>query len=177
MKLPPLPDGIPLWVQVLLWAALILLGLLGAGLLYFIKRYIDKNDTHHAAVETTLKNHGETFKTLTNRITTEAEKIDKAALDISKANVEFQKDINKELLEIHKTTSDIKSSLTESNSQVGLFKKDITGLMETVENHQKSLSAGAQAMAKQRDVLLKFGSEIKIIKDDLLLIKGKKQQS
>lgn len=177
MKGIPLPADAPLIIQLLFWGLLIIVGLLFAGLIFFIKRYIDKNDSHHAGVEATLKTHSTTFTTLTDRISAEANKIDRAAAEMTKTQAAFQKEVNRELLEIHKMTGQIKTDLTTSNSQVGLLKKDLDGLVETVGKHQRSLSTGAQAMIKQRDELAQVRTEIVKIGEELILIRDKKPKS
>lgn len=184
MKGIPLPPDAPLVVQVLFWILLLIIGLLFAGLIWFVKRYIDSNDKHHVAVDVQLKSQGEEFKKTTDRVLTlastisqEAAKIDRASSEIRKMQADFQVQVNKELLEIHKATGQIKTDLTGTGSQVGLLKKDLEGLITTVEKHQHSLSLGAQAMVKQRDELGQVRSEIVRISEELVIIKGNKKQS
>lgn len=184
MKGIPLPPDTALWVQILFWALLILIGLLFAGLMYFVKKYIDKNDAHHTAVEGTLKEHGKKFSEtndnmmkLGNRMEAEANKIDKAATEMRKVQADFQIQINRELLEIHKGTAQIKTDLTESKGQVALLSKDLKSLVDTVDKHQHSLSLGAQALAKQRENLMKMQTEIVEIGKEVVLIRDKKPKS
>lgn len=182
--LPPLPVTVSWEVQIILWAALIVISILGAIVVWAIKRYIEKNDKHHENVEATLKKHGDEFKArdqkftdLTAQMTREANKIESTATDMRKTQADFQVQINKELLEIHKATSQIKTDLTDSNSKVGLLKKDLEGLIGTVDKHQKSLSLGAQALHKQREELANVRTEIVRISEELVIIKDKKPKS
>lgn len=170
----PMPNGLDFSTQVLLWAALLLVGLLGSLCVFWIKRYIDKNDKHHEEVNGTISGLKKHMGDLTQRISDEATRIGHTALSISKANVDFQQSVNKELLEIHKATNGIKTDLTESRTQVSLIKKELDGLVSTVDAHQKSLSMGAQVMAKHREEMSEIKTTIKELSDGRLLVGEKK---
>lgn len=184
MKGLPLPPDTPLWLQVVFYGLLLLIGLLFAGILWFIKRYIDKNDDHHKGVEGKLskivednKSRDDKLAGLASSLKDEALKIEKAATDMKRVQADFSIQINKELLEINKSTGQIKTDLTGGATQVALLKKDIEGLVKTVEGHQASLSKGAQAMVKQRDELANMKTEIVRLSEDLVIIKDKKKKT
>ena len=171
-----LPEGTSWGVTTLFWILLILVAALFAGILFFIVRFIQKNDEHHTSVDLRLKNQSVEFDALTDKLEEGVKNIDQAAVEMEKAQANFQSSVSKELIEIHKITGEIKNDLTEGRAQVNIIKSDLEKLSETVSAHHKSLSLGATAMQNQREDLIKMKTVIVKLNDDLRIIKGKKEK-
>ena len=169
MKVPT-PEGLSWEVHFMFWAGLIVIGLLFSLCIYLLKKYIDKNDSIHAKVDDRLLQQSASTKEVTNRIEREAGRIDQASAQMVKSQAEFQSNITKELLEIHKGTVAIKTELIESKSFVGDIKKELQTITGTLEAHQKSLSLGAQAMAKQREEVANLKTTVTRLGEDVVLI-------
>lgn len=180
MKPMPLPEGLSWEVQLIIWAALGLIGALGGMIVFFLLRYIQENDAHHKKVEGKLSDiekdgtrKNEQFLVLATKIKEEALKIEQSSADMKKAQSDFTVQVNRELLEIHKSTSQIRSDLATGNGSMGVLKRDLEILIDTVEKHQNSLSLGAQALQKQREELSQVKSDVIRITDELIIIKKK----
>lgn len=165
----PIPDGLSWEVHFLFWIGMLVIGTMATITVWFIKRYIDKNDSHHKSVEETLKKQSTETKDLTTRIEREATKIDQAAALMAKTQADFQTTVSRELIEIHKGTVQIKNDLNEGKLQVASVKKDLESMAKTIEAHQNSLSLGAKAMVKQREEVLAIKTTVNKLTEDLTL--------
>lgn len=171
----PLPDlALPYELQLLLWAAMGLVALLGIGLIFFIKRYISQTDKNHEGISAQLTAGSARFEELSKKISTEASKIDESATRMKQMQADFQLEVNKELLEIHKATTSIKADLTQSKTQVDTLQDNLGKLVETVGRHQESLSLGAQALVKQRKGLVDLQTEFVKLSKNIMLMRNKK---
>lgn len=171
----PLPKfELPYELQLLLWVAMALVALLGVGLIFFLKRYITQTDKNHESITSQLADGTKEFEALGKKISSEAAKIDESATKMKQMQADFQLEINKELLEIHKATTSIKSDLAQSKAQVDTLQDNLGKLVETVGRHQESLSLGAQALVKQRKGLVDLQTEFVKLSKNIMLMRNKK---
>lgn len=171
----PLPQfDLPYEIQLLLWVSIGLVGLLGAALIFFVRRYVTQADKNHESITNQLSAGTDKFEELGKKISQEAQKIDEAATRLKQTQAEFQLEINKELLEIHKATTTIKLDLDQSKLQVDAVQANLKHLVETVSKHQESLSLGAQALVKQRKGLVDLQTEFVKLSKNVMLLKTKK---
>lgn len=173
-KIPVPKLELPYELQLLLWVAMALVAVMGVGIIFFVKRYITQTDDNHKGITAQLADGSKEFEALGNKISLEAAKIDESATKMKQMQADFQLEINKELLEIHKATTHIKSDLAQSKTQVDTLQKNLNSLVETVGKHQESLSLGAAALVKQRKGLVDLQTEFVKLSKNIMLMRTQK---
>ena len=174
----PLPADLAWQIQLVFYVLLVVITGLGSLITFFIVRYIKKNDKSHEDLETTINGHGTLLndhETKMSRLSGEmkdtAVKINEAATKMQTSNFKFQHGIMRDLHDMHKSTTKIKTDLTECNVKVGSIGRQVDEITDTLDKHQKTLSLSAQVMVKQKDRLKKV--ETKIEEHGHLLKRGK----
>lgn len=182
MKPIPLPYEVPWEIQMLLWAGLIIIGLVGAGLLFFVRRYVIQQDENNKSIkgkitdlETAAKNKDEAMLKISGEIKDAGTKIDQAVAKMSELVTSSESRTMKELLEIHRASNEIRMDFTVIKSQATVLKKDMESLSETAKSQAKTNSLVAQAFATQKESITKLNTEVLRINDDLIMVRNKKQ--
>jgi chromosome segregation ATPase len=143
------------------------LTLVFGGLLFFVRRYISTNDTHHQKVENKLKEIDDTLEDHRDRMSNAMVAIDRSATEIKQSALNFQKEINKEITTVHKSVSEVVAD-------VRVINRAVTDLQSTIIKHQESLSLGAKALAKQREEIIGIRTTITKISETMVLIGQRK---
>lgn len=154
--------------ELLIWILVIVVGLIFGALLFFVKRYINENDTNHKKIDTNFKELKEDFKETVAKFEASAKEIKTTADMFKTASLTFQMEIHKELHEAKKATAEIIADSKYVN-------RTVADLQSVVMKHQESLSMGAVALTKQREEITEIKTVIKKLGGDKILVTQKKE--
>lgn len=155
--------------EIVVWILMAALTLCFGGLIFFVRRFIQHNDEHHAKVDKKLSSLEDAVEDNGKMVASSVHQVRQIASDLERGAVSFQKEINKELHEVHKGVTAIKAD-------VGTIQSAVVGLQDTVIKHQGSLSLGAKAMQKFREEHDSMKTVIKKISEELIIISDEKKK-
>lgn len=154
--------------EIVAWILMSALALCFAGLIFFVRRFIQHNDDHHKKVDEKLGSLSSKAEENGRQVTQAVNRVNESAVKIEQSALEFQKEINKEIHEVHKATTQVKAD-------VATIQNAVVGLQDTVIKHQHSLSLGAKAMVKTREEVDGIKTKITKISETLVIIGTKKK--
>lgn len=158
----------------------ILLGfctLLFLAFLWFLKRIIDRQDKVNDQVEDKLGKHSKAMADLTanaqtantemvKKLTEATATVQNEAVQMKKANLDFQIKINDELhkvkqgvLEVENAAHKSTQGVQEMNQKLGATQERLGGLYDRVESHSRSLEMGAKEFGEVRQKVGKLENE------------------
>lgn len=172
----PIPKEATWEVTFLLWLMVSVVGIVSGIAIFFILRYIKKNDDHHEAMEKAIKDQSTKMSNHIGKMKEVADQMGKSSVEMERSNAQFQQKVNSELLAINRTTSQIKVDLSECNNQIASIKTKTDGIVKTVDAHHKSLSLSAKAMRRQSEQIDGIKTTVKKMNNNLVLVGQKKKK-
>jgi hypothetical protein len=151
----PGADSLPSQFQLLFWGMIGLNATLTGLAGWFLKRYIDRKDQRDDKVIDRLTEHDRRSMDHTIKIESIVGHIKTVALDFKRDQLEYQRQVHAEFSSLHREVLSLRGGIHEAqtsaevlNEKLTNTKKEMFILYDAVQAHSKSLSLGAQTIAR-----------------------------
>lgn len=117
---------------IVVWILMASLSVCFAGLIFFVRRFIQTNDDHHKEVDKKLTSLESLIEDNGKIVSSTINQVNAVAVTMEKSAADFQKDLNKELHDVHKSVTDIRGNVSTMQSA-------IVGVQEQMIKHQREM--------------------------------------
>ena len=170
---PNLKDA-PLAIQIAFWVFGLAFTGLGSLAVWLLKEYLSNLKTFQTNIETKVSKQGSDQKELLEKVNGALTDVHTHAASIKSANLDFQQQVNREILTIHKNVTDVNANL---QSAVGKAKDldlefqkvsaKTSQLFTYVESHAKSIENISKVVRHHNQKIVAQDEQIKTIITDM----------